>query len=252
MVRFLRVNGHMLTIESARSSSDYSQTDCETWRLLVARHHRNVCANACREYLHGLEKLDRHARSLSRLSAINRRLLFHTPWQLTAASGLSDDAFFFREVARKRFPVAIEIRSRAELEFAALPDMFHDIYGHVPYLLTRRGALAHRQFGEVALRGGFDRDLMRRLAALFWFTFETGLVREDGLVKVLGAAIVTSTAEMRNIREEAANIEAFDLDRVLEASFQPRELQPRYFVLLSFAEVFSALRRLSPRVLHQA
>ncbi len=138
MVWFLRVNGHTLTIEIARSSIDYSQTDCRTWRLLVPPRHRNVGANACREYLYGLEKLNRHARYLSRLSAINRGLLFHTPWQPTATSGLSDDAFFFTEVARKRFPVAIEIRSRAELEFAALPDMFHDIYGHVPYLLTRR------------------------------------------------------------------------------------------------------------------
>jgi phenylalanine-4-hydroxylase len=236
----------MLRLADRDSFDNYMAGDRDTWALLVERHHRNVCASGCQDYLDGLRQLAPCADSLATLDVINARLATRTSWQLTAVSGLTDDVFFCREVVQRRFPVTIEIRPRSDLEFAALPDMFHDVYGHVPYLLTRRGALAHRMFGEVARRGGFEAGLVQRLSTLFWFTFEVGLLREDGVLKVLGAAILTSSGEMRNIGKSDCRIEAFDLDRVLETSYEPRALQPRYFMLSSLSEVFAALKRLSP------
>lgn len=222
--------------------------DCErtTWSLLVERHQRAVGTYACGEYLNGLARLGPCAGALVPLDTLNTALARLTPWRLITSSGLADDAFFFRATAERQFPVAIEVRTREELAFAALPDMFHDVYGHAPYLLTPRGALAHRMFGEVARAGDYAPTLVQRLSTLFWFTFEVGLVREAGAVKVLGAAILTSAEETRNIGR-GCDIAAFDLDRVLETSFQPRSLQPRYFLLSSLSEIFVALRRLTPR-----
>jgi phenylalanine-4-hydroxylase len=237
----------MLRLANQVSSEADVTADADTWALLVDRHHQMVGAVACCEYLKGLRTLSPFAQSLAKLEVLNARLAPRTRWEMTLASGMTDDTFFFREIVRHRFPVAVEIRSRDELGFAALPDMFHDVYGHVPYLLTRRGALAHRMFGEVARRGGFEPTLVQRLSTLFWFTFEVGLVREDDAVKALGAAILTSSKEIRNIQREECRIEPFDLGRVLETYYQPRALQPRYFLLSSFSEIFAALKQLVPR-----
>lgn len=225
---------------------DYGARDRETWALLFARHRRTVFPYASREYLDGLHRLEPLVGSLAGPEALNARLGAVTPWRLSSSSGLTDGTLFFREIAQRRFPVSVEVRSREELDFSALPDMFHDVLGHVPYLLTPKGALAHRLFGEAARRGGYEAGLLQRLATLFWFSFEVGLLREDSAMKAFGAAILTSPKEIRNIDKVERQIEPFDLDRVLETSYEPQALQPRYFVLSSMNEVFAALRRLTP------
>jgi len=223
----------------------YSDQDRSTWALLFARHVQTVGNCACRDYLDGLRRLEGRASSLVGLDVLSARIGAVTPWRLVSSSGLTDDSVFFRQIAQQRFPVASAIRSRAELDFAALPDMFHDVLGHVPYLLTPKGALAHRLFGEVARRGSYESGLVRQLATLFWFSFEVGLIREGRAVKALGAAVLTSPEEIRNIQKDERQIESFDLDRVLETAYQPQALQPRYFVMASINEVFAALKRLA-------
>lgn len=225
----------------------YLDSEHDTWSALVERHHLDVATHACSTYMDGLSRLLPCATAPVPLEALNSTLARLTSWRLVSSAGMVDDTFLFRATAEHQFPVASKVRSPEELAFAALPDMFHDVYGHVPYLLTPRGALAHRMFGEVARAGGYAPTLVQQLSTLFWFTFEVGLVREAGMVKVLGAAILTSAEERRNVGRGDGDIMPFDLDAVLETPFQPRSLQPRYFLLSKFSEIFVALKRLAPR-----
>ncbi|MBW8268324.1 phenylalanine 4-monooxygenase [Caldovatus aquaticus] len=240
----------------------YTEADHATWRTLHARQSALLPRHAAHAFREGLARLD-CAGGVPDFARASARLREATGWSLVAVLGLIPDAAFFAHLAARRFPVTNWIRRPEELDYIVEPDVLHDVFGHVPALMQpdfARFLEAYGRMGERALATG----ALRPLARLYWFMVEFGLIREDGEIRAYGAGIMSPHAELRHAvggkpRHDALRAQGvqeprrlrFDLWRVLRSEYFIDDLQPTYFVLDDYAELFAAAGRV-PALLEAA
>jgi phenylalanine-4-hydroxylase len=230
--------------------AEYTPAEHATWRTLYARQAALLPCHAAAAYRAGLAQLD-FADGIPDFTLTSARLRAATGWTLVAVPGLIPDAAFFGHLAARRFPVTRWIRRPEELDYIVEPDVFHDAFGHVP-LLTQPDFAdfleAYGRLGDEAARVG----ALKPLARLYWHMVEFGLIREGGVIRAYGAGILSSSAETvyatgsrkpRRLR--------FDARRVLRSDYFIDDLQPTYFVIERYAELFGAMRDL-PALLAEA
>jgi len=217
----------------------YAAADHATWRELARRQAALLPGHAAAAYRAGLARLG-GGEGVPELAQASTRL--GTGWSLVGVPGLIPERAFFTHLAARRFPVTTWIRRPDELEYVVEPDIFHDFQGHVP-LLTQPDFAAF-----LAAYGAAGRDAapehLAPLARLYWHMVEFGLIREAGEVRAYGAGILSSAAETRHATGPAARRLRFGLPRVLRSEYVIDRLQPVYFVIDDYAELFDALARL--------
>ncbi|MBX9700439.1 MAG: phenylalanine 4-monooxygenase [Acetobacteraceae bacterium] len=228
----------------------YSAADHATWRTLYGRQAALLPRHAARAYREGLARLP-FADGVPDFAATSRLLREATGWSLVAVPGLIPDHAFFHHLAARRFPVTNWIRRPEELDYIVEPDVFHDGFGHVPLLTQPSFAAfleAYGRLGEQAKRLG----ALKPLARLYWHMVEFGLIEEAGSVRAYGAGILSSSAETLHatVGPQPRRLR-FDLWRVLRSDYFIDDLQPTYFVLRDYAELFAAMERL-PALLEAA
>ena len=213
----------------------YSAEDQAVWRLLVERQTAFARRYACDEFLKGLQSLG-IGDTLPDFEAINARLQPLTGWRLVGVPGLIPDAAFYDHLAHRRFPVTVWIRTRAELDYLVEPDLFHDFFGHVPLLTDQVFADFMQAYGRRAIAAGPEG--IDRLARLYWFTVEFGLIRTEEGLKAYGAGILSSAAEVKHaIEGEGVERLPFDAATVMRRPYEIDRLQPTYFVLDDFRQL---------------
>ena len=169
---------------------------------------------------------------------MNAKLEPLTGWRVVAVPGLIPDAAFYDHLAHRRFPVTVWIRKREELDYLVEPDLFHDFFGHVPLLTDPVFADYMQEYGRRGVEAGPNVHL---LARLYWFTVEFGLIRTAQGLKVYGAGIVSSAAEIRHaIEGEGVERLPFDAATVMHRPYEIDRLQNTYFVLDDFRQLFDA------------
>ena len=217
--------------------ADYTAREHATWDLLFARQQAQLGDRAARPYLAGLEILRAEGSGIPDFARLSEHLGAATGWQVVCVPGLVPEAVFFEHLANRRFVAGRFIRRPDQLDYLEEPDIFHDVFGHVPLLADPVFAAFLQAYGE---RACAQPALVGRMARLYWHTIEFGLVREDGRVKLYGAGIVSSHGEsdhaMRSARPHRI---AFDLPRVLRTDYITSDLQPAYVVLDSFSELLA-------------
>jgi phenylalanine-4-hydroxylase len=223
--------------------ADYTPAEHATWRTLYHRQAALLPCHAAAAYRDGLAQLD-FADGIPDFALISSRLRAATGWTLVAVPGLIPDHDFFDHLAARHFPVTRWIRKPEELDYVVEPDVFHDAFGHVP-LLTQPDFAdfleAYGQLGEEATRIG----ALKPLARLYWHMVEFGLIREQGVIRAYGAGILSSSAEtVYATRSRKPRRLRFDVRRVLRSAYFIDDLQPTYFVIDSYAELFGAMRDL--------
>ena len=228
----------------------YTPADHATWRTLYARQAALLPRHAAAAFREGLARLD-FTTGVPDFAAASARLRAATGWALVAVPGLIPEDAFFAHLAARRFPVTRWIRRPEELDYIVEPDIFHDAFGHVP-LLTQpdfAGFLeAYGRLGEVAARIG----ALKPLARLYWHMVEFGLIREDGAIRAYGAGILSSSAETLHATGGGAPRRLrFEPRRVLRSDYFIDDLQPTYFVIDGYAELYGAMRDL-PALLAEA
>lgn len=202
----------------------------------------------------------------TKLEGINRYLHQVSSWASYGVPGYLPAKAFFACLAQREFPTTVLIRPREVMDYLPEPDIFHDVFGHVPLHAHRVFADFLQTYGKAALECE-DEEHVKRLGRLFWFTVEFGLIKEDGRVKVYGSGLVSSHAEseysLRGAWEkkgrpapdctarEVAEYRPFDLDRVCETDFVIDHFQPIYYVLESFEQLRDAMNQYAERVLGQ-
>lgn len=217
--------------------------DDATWRLLHRRQSALLPGLAATAFRDGLARLPFAAGvpDFGRTSAVLRAA---TGWSIVRVPGLIPDHAFFDHLAARRFPVTNWIRRPEELDYIVEPDIFHDAFGHVPLLMQPEFAAflqAYGTLGQQAARIG----ALAPLARLYWFMVEFGLVEDAGSLRAYGAGILSSAAETRHAVEQlGVRRLRFDLMRVLRSAYSIDDLQPTYFVIRDFAELFGAMRLL--------
>lgn len=230
--------------------AEYSAADHATWRTLFARQSALLprhAASAFRECLARLPFPD----GVPDFARVSDLLQPATGWRLVAVPGLIPDGAFFEHLAARRFPVTHWIRRPEELDYIVEPDIFHDCFGHVPLLLHpdfSEFLAAYGRLGERAARIG----ALKPLARLYWHMVEFGLVREDGEIRAYGAGILSSSAEtVYSTESPKPRRLRFDPWRVLRSDYFIDDLQPTYFVISDYAELFAAMERV-PALLEAA
>ncbi len=213
----------------------YSAEDQAVWRLLVERQTALAGQHACDEFLQGLRAIGL-GESIPDFEAVNARLEPMTGWRIVGVPGLIPDAAFYDHLAHRRFPVTVWIRTRAEIDYLVEPDLFHDFFGHVPLLSNPVFADFMQAYGRRAIAAGAEN--IGRLARLYWFTVEFGLIRTPRGLKAYGAGILSSAAEVRHALEDK-DVERlpFDAATAMASPYEIDRLQPTYFVLDDFGQL---------------
>jgi phenylalanine-4-hydroxylase len=215
----------------------YTDEDHAVWRLLVEQQTALARRHACEEFLQGLETLGIGS-AIPDFEAVSARLESLTGWRIVGVPGLIPDAVFYDHLAHRRFPVTVWIRTRAELDYLVEPDLFHDFFGHVPLLANQVFADYMQLYGQRGVEAGAKIDL---LARLYWYTVEFGLIRTPHGLKVYGAGILSSAAEVKHAIEDK-DIERlpFEAMVVMRRPYEIDRLQNTYFVLDDFRQLFEA------------
>jgi phenylalanine-4-hydroxylase len=210
---------------------DYTPQDHQTWLTLYDRQAVILPGRACDAYLDGLAALDLRGTGIPDFRALSEKLHALTGWQVVAVPGLVPEAVFFEHLANRRFPAGNFIRRPDQLDYLQEPDIFHDVFGHVPMLTDPVFADYMQAYGRGGLRaGGFGR--LANLARLYWYTVEFGLLRTEAGLRIYGAGIVSSRTETRFALEDASpNRLGFDLGRVLRTPYRIDDFQQVYFVI---------------------
>jgi phenylalanine-4-hydroxylase len=220
----------------------YTPEEHETWRILFERQQRMLAGHVCQDYLDGLEALGIDARGIPDFEAMNRNLRQETGWEVVAVPGLIPSRPFFEMLANRQFPAGTFIRTREQLDYLEEPDIFHDVFGHVPLLTNAAYADYMAEYGRLGLKA-IEAKGVKFLARLNWYTIEFGLIRQPEGVRIYGAGIVSSFGEARYVVEDpSANHLAFDLDRVARTGYYIDDFQASYFVIDSFEQLFRTLQ----------
>lgn len=220
----------------------YSSTDHEVWATLHARQREVLKGRACDEFLTAMSAMQMTHDRIPRFADLNVHLQRATGWKLVAVEGLLPEEDFFRHLASREFPVTWWIRSPEQLDYLAEPDLFHDLFGHVPLLMNPVFADYMRAYGEGGLKAvGLGERALQHLARLYWYTVEFGLIRSDAGLRIYGSGILSSAGESRFCLESPVpNRVEFNMERVMRTRYRIDSFQRSYFVIDSFDQLFEA------------
>lgn len=224
---------------------DYAAYDAEAhdvWRILYERRMRTLRDTGSAVFLEGIERIGLASDRVPDLADVNRRLAARTGWAAVGVRGFIPAKQFFRCLSERRFPTTLIVRPRAQLDYLPEPDIFHDVFGHVPLHSHPVFADFLQRFGAVAARARTEEETTA-MARLFWFTVEFGLIRERGETRIYGSGLISSHGDAANALGPSCDRRAFDLDAVLAQPFAIDRLQDVLFVVDSFDELFDAVTR---------
>ena len=207
------------------------------WDRLFARQSDMLPGRASEAFLRGIDVLRLEKPGIPDYRELNARLMAATGWQVVAVPGLVPDDVFFDHLANRRFPAGNFIRTPEQLDYLQEPDVFHDVFGHVPMLADPVFADYMVAYGEGGLRS-LKFDALKQLARLYWYTVEFGLIREAGGLRIYGAGIVSSFAEsVFALDSDSPNRIGFDLARVMRTDYRIDDFQQNYFVIESLDQL---------------
>lgn len=217
----------------------YTDAEHAVWRTLFERQARLLPGRACDAFLQGMRALPMDAERIPDFRRLNDRLMAATGWQLVAVPGLVPDAVFFEHLANRRFPAGHFIRGAGELDYLQEPDVFHDVFGHVPMLMHPVLADFVQAYGQGGLRA-LRLGRLPQLARVYWYTVEFGLLQQAEGLRLYGAGIASSFAESRFALDDASPHRLrFDLARVMRTRYRIDDFQACYFVLRDLDELLA-------------
>ncbi len=228
----------------------YSAENQETWTTLFDRQMEYLADNASRIYLDGAKLINLRRERIPPLSDINSRLKPMTGWQSRGVPGYLKPKAFFACLSRREFPTTVVLRPKVSIDYLPEPDIFHDVFGHVPLHADPVFADFLQTYGKAALLTN-DPNHTERLARLFWFTVEFGLVREDNRIKLYGSGLISSPGESKHaLHSKDVDRRPFELELVCNTSFEIDHYQPILYVLESFEQLRDAMTTYANRLLN--
>lgn len=215
---------------------EFSPEQHEIWRTLYSRQLPRIKAHACKAYLQGFDLLDLPADSIPSIEWLNSRITPTTGWKTVRTSVRYTNAVpWYHEFAKRHFLVTDYMRERHELDFTPEPDMFHDIFGHLPFLMLPEYAQLEEMFAPAFLRADDEhRENIKRLA---WFSTEFGLIREEGEIKIFGAGLISSASELDRVVNRETPLLPFKIGNVIPNEKAIWDFNQQLFVFNSMDEL---------------
>ena len=220
----------------------YSADDHATWSTLYQRQRELLVGRACQEFLDAQDEMGMSEHMIPRFDQLNEVLGAATGWTLVGVEGLLPELDFFDHLANRRFPVTWWIRRPDQIDYIAEPDLFHDLFGHVPLLMNPVFADYMEAYGKGGVKAhGIGTDALQHLTRLYWYTVEFGLIDTPDGLRIYGAGIVSSKGEsLYSLESDAPNRIGFDLERIMRTRYRIDTFQKTYFVIDSFEQLMNA------------
>ena len=221
---------------------NYTPQEHAVWKTLFERQSKLLPGRACDEFVRGMQDLPIGPDQIPNFEQLSETLSQRTGWQIVAVPGLVPDDVFFEHLAHRRFPAGHFIRKPHELDYLEEPDVFHDVFGHVPMLMNPAIADYIQAYGEGGLRAK-RLGVLEKLARVYWYTVEFGLVKQPDGLRVYGAGIASSATEtVFSVEDDSPNRVAFDLERVMRTNYRIDDFQESYFVLDNLNDLLKLAR----------
>lgn len=218
----------------------YSTEEHNRWDRLFARMAKLIDQSACQPIIEAVGKLRLSQAGIPNMERLSDRLEALTGWRVVPVAGLVPDEVFFNHLANKRFPAGAFIRPENEFDYLQEPDIFHDIYGHVPMLANPQFASFMQAYGEGGKRA-MSLGQLHNLARLYWYTVEFGLIIEEDELRIFGAGIISSSLETEfSLNDRSPNRILFDVERIMRTKYIIDDFQQTYFVIHSFDQLLEA------------
>lgn len=230
--------------------ADYTAADQHVWQLLFDRQMALLPGRAAEAFLEGVRRVGFTHDTIPDFREVNPRLLELTGWELVVVPGIVDDAIFFQLLADRKFPATTWLRTLEQLDYLEEPDMFHDVFGHVPLLTDAGFADFLQALGAAAVHHGQRwPGTLEQFTRLYWFTAEFGLIQQPDGLRIYGAGLLSSHGEVKFSLGEAPTRLPFTLDGVLDTPFEKDKFQDLYFVLNDMQQLPESLAQLQARLL---
>jgi phenylalanine-4-hydroxylase len=215
----------------------YTAEEHSVWKTLYTRQSKLLPGRACDEFMQGMQALPLGAESIPDFRRLSDVLSKRTGWQVVAVPGLVPDEVFFDHLANRRFPAGQFIRRADQLDYLEEPDVFHDVFGHVPMLMHPVIADYIQAYGVGGLRAQ-RLGVLAKLARVYWYTVEFGLVEQNDGLRIYGSGIVSSYAEtLFALENRSPNRVRFNLERVMRTGYRIDDFQETYFVIRNLDEL---------------
>ena len=219
------------------------------WQVCFDRRMKQLETGASNVFLGGMRAINLNRERVPPLADVNARLKPMTGWQSRGVPGYLPPKVFFAFLAQRQFPTTLSVRPKTSMDYLPEPDIIHDVFGHVPLHADPVFAEFLQTYGQAALHTN-DPWHTERLARLFWFTVEFGLIREDGRLKLYGSGLISSDGEGRHALESPkVDRRPFELEKVCNTSFEIDHYQPILYVLESFDQLRDAMNTYAERIL---
>ena len=217
--------------------SSYSAAEHDRWDRLFKRSRITLHDRACDEFIAMMGTLKLSESGIPNMERLSDRIEKITGWRVVPVAELVPDEIFFDHLANRRFPAGAFIRSEQEMDYLQEPDVFHDVFGHVPLLANPVYANFMQAYGKGGQRA-LSLGRLANLARLYWYTVEFGLIRTAAGLRIFGAGIMSSTTEsVFALESDSPNRVTFELERVMRTKYLIDDFQQTYFVIESFEKL---------------
>ena len=197
---------------------------------------------ATNEFLNGLELAGFEPDRIPEFVKVNERLAKLSGWQVYEVPGIVADDLFFKLLSERKFPATTWIRKKSELEYIEEPDMFHDVFGHVPLLTNIPYCHFLEAISKIAVKHIDNPVAVELMSRLYWFTIEFGLIREDGRLKIYGAGLLSSHGEtLYSLQSEKPGRSDYDIATIFDTPYIKSEFQTQYFIIDSYEQLYNGI-----------
>ncbi|MCY4418989.1 MAG: phenylalanine 4-monooxygenase [Cytophagales bacterium] len=231
---------------------NYTEEDQKVWQLLFDRQLKNLPKQATHTFMEGLGAVNFVRDAIPNVDKINEILYGLTGWKLSVVPGIVPDYTFFELMSNRHFPATTWLRKMEELDYLEEPDMFHDIFAHVPILSNQHFVDFLEGFSKIALPYCGQEWAIELLSRVYWFSVEFGLIRENENLRIYGAGILSSKAECAFSLSEVPPKYDFDVPTMMATPYKKDRFQDRYFVIDSYKQLYESLDQIQDVVKQRA
>jgi phenylalanine-4-hydroxylase len=226
----------------------YTEEDQKVWGVLFDRQMPSLTTAATKEFMLGVKQVGFNGMKIPNFEETNKILSSLTGWEIYAVPGIVEDGLFFELMANKKFPATTWVRKMSQLDYLEEPDMFHDVFAHIPLLANQEFVdflQAISQFGHEWID---DEWAIHLLSRIYWYTIEFGLIRENNELRIYGAGILSSSGETKFSLSRKPEYFDFDVDLILDTTYRKDKMQDKYFIIDSYEQLYNSIPEIKEKI----
>ena len=218
---------------------NYTEEDFSVWKILFNRQIDNLKEIVAQEFLDSLKKMQFNPHKIPDFIEVNRILKNSTGWKIKTVPNIAEAKDFFSCLSKKQFTTTCWLRSMSEIDYLEEPDMFHDVFAHIPLLINKNYSDFFNKIGQIGLSVINDEERLKKLQRLYWFTIEFGLLKSGSKHKIYGAGIISSKGESENAMAKSSTKEDYNVKKIMNHDFRTDVIQDTYYVIESFDQLIN-------------